>query len=749
MEKSAMQIGSSDIFFDRAGLFLIHNGNEIKLDLIIAKLLEFFLNSPNRAITRDELIEQVWQSKYISDDAINRSISVLRKALGGEQQQYIETIPKVGYRFNNPMPVETKTTHSLPQYFKNKAKTITVAIVAVITTYMVFLYWQKPSISNMQATRQLSTSENAIQDPSKSQRSTSVAVLPFINIGQNPQEDYFVDGLTEEILDKLAKLKHLRVPGRSSSFSFKGKNSKISTVAQELNVAHVLEGSVRKSGGNLRITAQLIDAKTDTHMWSKIYDRELSTNNIFEIQTEIATLVANELDISFNPTELEILNDIPTRSLSAYNEYLLGKQALAKRNVTEINVAVKHFQRALELDRNFAQAYTGLANSYILLTYYGNVPMASTLTKARRIAEKALTLDPLQSDAYASLGLIHSRNGDLKRAEEAFVNAIEFNPNNSTAYHWNSVVLGQKGEFEKQLLFMEKAKSLDPRSNIILSTYADDLSSLGKFDAALAQHHQLIAIDSTFAKSYWDIALLHWSAFGAHGKAVEFFVKALQLSPDNHTSAPVLSFLYLDLGQELLAEKWLTRSIQDNPQSLRTIWAKASLYAYRGENKLAAETVEGLELFFARFKRDHLLEMGEVEQAYDLYATNFPELLKTKPLINSDNYRHAIDFAYVIQLKGDDIIAKTLLEHSQKFIEKIPRLGPYGFLIADVMIHALLNDKKTAITKLRLAITEGWNAEWWYQLKNPNLLSLKEDPDFIAIVSKLKTDMHKKIQKIK
>ncbi len=250
----------------------------------------------------------------------------------------------------------------------------------------------------------------------------SIAVLPFTNMSDDPEQEYFSDGISEEILSALSKLKDLKVAGRTSSFYFKGKNEDLRNVGKALGVAHILEGSVRKAGTQIRITAQLIKADDGFHLWSDTYDRELT--NIFEIQQEIAESITNALRAELSLEEQQRLKAKPTDNLQAYQAFLLGRQKLAKRTSTDLEEAKTQFERAIELDPDYALAYVGLADTYHHLAGYGSLSGEDAITLATPLVEKALELDDQSGEAYASLGLILFNQEKNAAAEEAYQRAF-------------------------------------------------------------------------------------------------------------------------------------------------------------------------------------------------------------------------------------------------------------------------------------------------------------------------------------
>ena len=304
----------------------------------------------------------------------------------------------------------------------------------------------------------------------------SIAVLPFEDFSPNNDQAYFADGIAEELLNVLARVKGLRVASRTSAFSFKEREASISEIAAALNVGHILEGSVRKSGSTLRITAQLIDSQTDQHLWSETYDRPLTAENIFAIQDEISQAIVQELN-----GRLDLIpqtGERQTKSTEAYDAYLRGKEAYRARTADAINESIDWLGRAVTLDPEFAKAHASLARAYILQREYAGLGLNHASFRAKTHIERALALAPgdwevLTESAWLNFGVIYN----ISQAVASFDAAIQANPNNASAHRGRGLLLTNHGENEKAMVSFERARQLDPRLEILLinmsGVYAD------------------------------------------------------------------------------------------------------------------------------------------------------------------------------------------------------------------------------------------------------------------------------------
>ncbi|MGH8041071.1 MAG: tetratricopeptide repeat protein [Rudaea sp.] len=308
----------------------------------------------------------------------------------------------------------------------------------------------------------------------------SIAVLPFINMSGDKANEYFSDGISEEILNVLAQIPKLQVAARTSSFSFKGEHKEVPEIAKELHVRMVLEGSVRKQGERVRITAQLIDASKGFHVWSQIYDRDLK--DIFAIQDEIAKSVANELQVKLADLPRSTVSNAGRKNIEAYDAYLRGLALWQKRGENNLWEAVKQFEQSSRADLKFAQPYAGLALAYVILPDWSvRIAYRDAFALARDNAERALSLDPSLPEAYVALGYL--ADGDRRRetAQALYRRAIALRPSYATAYQWLGNSLWSGGKLEQGEAMLRRASALDPRSSIIANNHGMVLIAMGRF----------------------------------------------------------------------------------------------------------------------------------------------------------------------------------------------------------------------------------------------------------------------------
>lgn len=415
--------------------------------------------------------------------------------------------------------------------------------------------------------------------PSPRVAQKSIAVLPFDNISPDPENEYFSDGLTEEIITHLSQIRSLLVISRTSIMRFKGAKKPIREIAAELGVQYVLEGSVRKHGSDLRITAQLIDAPRDAHLWAEKYGGKLE--DVFAIQEKVAGQIVDALKLTLSPQEQKNLEKRQTENTEAYQLYLKGRFWWNKRTEEGMKHGIDFFNQAIEKDPNYALAYAGLADAYILLQVYCYLSPREAVPKARKAAEKALQLDPLLAEAHASLAHIKSLyDWDWQGTENGFKRAIELNPGYPQAHLWYAISFFlMRGKVEEALVEMKRAQELDPLSLIINNDVGLMHFVAGRYGQAVEEYRRTLEIDPTFFVAHQCLGLTYLE-MGKFEEAVHELKQALVLSKQSAVVLAALGQVYAAAGWARETDEVLTK-LQDlsksryvSPYSIALIYAR-------------------------------------------------------------------------------------------------------------------------------------------------------------------------------
>ncbi|MBI2928408.1 MAG: tetratricopeptide repeat protein [Verrucomicrobia bacterium] len=426
-------------------------------------------------------------------------------------------------------------------------------LLAVAVGWWLVHRWGPATKSIAQSTTNSPTAPTASSAaPAADQK--SIAVLPFVNMSADKDNEYFSDGITEEILNALARTPGLRVAARTSAFSFKGKNETVQRIGEALKVGVVLEGSVRRAGNQLRITVQLIHVADGFHLWSDAFDRK--AEDVFAIQTEVAQRVQEVLKVKLLAGGSPNATLAGTDDLEAYDLYLRARYFWNLRTGADAQRAVGLFQQATEKDPKFAAAYAALGSSYVLLPQYAAVPMRETNPKAQAAARRALELDSRLAEAHAVLGHCAWKDWDRVAAEREYREALRLHPNHSTTHHWYALLLRDQGRTDQALAEIRKAKALDPLSAVIQDNIGEHLYFAGRYEEALAEFDTTLKLSPDFLLAYNGRGRT-FLVQNRIPEAIAEFEKVREKTPDTPFALGELGLAYARAGRTNLARQVL------------------------------------------------------------------------------------------------------------------------------------------------------------------------------------------------
>jgi TolB-like protein/Flp pilus assembly protein TadD len=437
----------------------------------------------------------------------------------------------------------------------------------------------------------------------------SIAVLPFDNLSRDPDNAYFAEGVQDEILTRLAKVADLKVISRTSTQHFKSAPENLPEIAKQLGVTNILEGSVQRAADQVRVNVQLINAMTDAHVWAETYDRKLT--DIFAVESEIAKAIAETLQAKLTGAEKTSIAKAPTVNPEAYELYLRGRFFWNKRTGTDLRKAIDYFNQAIAKDPNYALAYVGLADSYLLLSSYAAVSPGESLPPARSALKKALELDDSLAEAHASFGLLATLELDLHRAINELKRAVELKPNYATAHHWLALAHMTLAQFDPAISEAKRAIELDPLSLVINADTSWIYFSARRYDEAEAQVRKTLEIGPQFflAHYYWGEIL---QSKGRSSDAIAEFQKAFELNNDPYSLA-MRGQVYARNGQKDEAQKILARLNEEAKSHYVPPYALALVQIGLGDKNRAIE---------------------ELEHAYQEHQTNYLFAIKVDPMLD-------------------------------------------------------------------------------------------------------------------
>ena len=543
-------------------------GVKIRVQQQPMKLLEMLLERPGEVVTREELRNRIWADENFGDfdQAVNIAIAKLRNALGdsAESPRYIETLPKRGYRFIAEVSVvdtgnRAKTPESAAGDMTGVEHGIQDQPVALAVAHK---RWRSPSHRSIAAlVVLLSLTILAVwlfrSLERRSAEIRSIAVLPLDNLSGDASQDYFSDGMTDELITDLAKIKALRVISRTSVMRYKGTHTPLPEIARKLKVDAILEGSVLRSGEQVRITAQLIQVPADKHLWAESYEGNLS--DTLALQNKVARAVAEQIRIEVTSQERAELKSVKKIDPEAYEDYLKGRYFWSKRTADGLKKAVDYFNQAIAKDPNYAAAYSGLADTFALLGdwQYALMPTKEAVPKAKAAALKALELDDTLGEAHNSLAFcLDGYDWNFDAAESEFRRAIELNPGYAPAHHWYAWHLALLGRNNDALAEMRRAANLDPLSLNINSDLAE-LLLIARFpDESIQQSRKTIDMDPAFPAAHNQLAQ-GYLAKHMYTEAIEELQKSIQLSGDSPIFTANLARAYVATNRKAEAVELL------------------------------------------------------------------------------------------------------------------------------------------------------------------------------------------------
>ncbi len=597
-------------------------GLRIRVQQQPMKLLEILLERPGEVVTREELRSRVWPSESFGDfdQALNIAVGKLRSALGdsAENPRFIETLPKRGYRFIADVSVVDADVRSRkpesvagdPAALEPKTEPghmVQVAGLSVVPKRRLWPMRRVVVLALVLGLLILSVWLFRSHGPAPT-GIRSLAVLPLENLSGDASQNYFADGMTDELITDLAQISALRVISRTSVMAYKGARKPLPQIARELNVDAVVEGSVLRSGDQVRITAQLIEASTDKHLWSQSYEGEL--RNTLALQKRVASAIADQIRINLTPQEQAALKNVRIVNPEAYESFLKGRYFWNKRTADGLKVALAYFNEAIEEDPKYAQAYSGLADTYALLGdwQYAVMTPKEAFPKAKAAAIKALELDSTLGEAHNSLAFVlDGFDWDLDAGGKEFRRAIELNPGYATAHHWYAWHLSLLGRFDEAIAEMRKAENLDPLSLIINADLAELLGLAHSYDESIRQSRKTIEMDPNFALAHNQLAQAYLEKH-MNDEAVAELRKAVQLSGNSPTCIANLARAYVASGKKSEAVKLLGDLKKSSNPGYSNASEIAMIYASLGDTDQAMNWLEkGYE---ERFNPGVLLRPG-------------------------------------------------------------------------------------------------------------------------------------------
>ncbi|HXY23534.1 MAG TPA: winged helix-turn-helix domain-containing protein [Candidatus Acidoferrum sp.] len=602
-----------DFELDQGAFELRRKGRAVRLERIPLELLFLLVERRGLLVGRDEILERVWGKDVFvdADNSINTAVRKIRQALGDnpEEPRYVQTVSGKGYRFAAavvaPSPTLTQTPAEPP--FEVKAASTTPPSKHPLRNWLV---WVGIVLLLGAAAGVASLLLRQEQKPGSTR--IMLVVLPFVNLSGDPLQEYFADGMTEEMITQLGSLdpEHLGVIARTSSMQYKHTQKRASEIAQELRVDYLLEGSVRREGDRVRVTGQLIRASDETHLWAGDFDRELQ--DLLRLQSDVALAISSKIQLSLAGPTRTRLAGAPTLNPEAHEAYLRGLLAAELRTKESMRHAIEEYEKAIRLDPNYAAAYAELARVYSLASVPRALSVVDSMPKARDAALKAISLDDSLGEGYTILGFIKAHyEFDWSGAEHEFLRGVELSPNDPYAHmFYSNSYLSPLGRHEEAIAEMEKAIAIDPFSGPVQSFLGRTYLWAKRYDEALAQFKKCAQLFPGLAINQERLAQLY-TYTGKFDEAIEAETKARLLSGEDPRNAlkkeDELRKALKEGGPRAYWMKVLeySRSEENPPEAYRGPYGEGIIYARMGEKEKALDSLE-------KALDEHTLAMTEI-----------------------------------------------------------------------------------------------------------------------------------------
>jgi TolB-like protein/DNA-binding winged helix-turn-helix (wHTH) protein/Tfp pilus assembly protein PilF len=737
----------------------VYSGDtETSLQPQVMQLLVFMAEHPGEVISIERMIDEVWLGKPMTSGSVYNALNALRKAFDDStsQPRYIKTIPRLGYQLiaevqQTGAPASAGDSAVATGTGRNFGPASIIGLVVLILA-IVILAWVNGWLNAVSGTATLT-----VPVPEK-----SIAVLPFANRSQLEQDIYFTDGIHEELLSRLSGIEDLKVTSRTSVMHFRNSELTLPEIAKVLSVANILEGRVQRSGDQIRISVQLIDAQSDKHLWSETYDRELTVDNLFAIQSEISAEIAQALNSEFmSENEMQALS-LPTSSLDAYDSYLRGRQLIANRNAEDTRAAQLAFLQAVETDPEFAQAWVGVANATMLINFNDLVVTPEGREKHWQAVQKALALDAQLAEAQASLGMYYVQAGDPQKAQEAFLHSIALNPNYAQAYHWYSLsyaggvtqqgaTRGNPANASRQLALLYKASELDPLSSIIQLNIGEVLLNSGRYDDAMAVFQRLLQYKPDFRLGLVYVARLHWWN-GRLAESLKWLRKLPGIGLETRQSRLSQADAILSLNDEAaFNEVKAILSEEDDTVHWRRILIEHRIAFTQGDfeqtlavlDNLPDETAGHPWIMESRLLTHVAMEQWqEARQVFTQLRSGLADPGQWGSLVKTYGRMPGSCLAAAILVEtGDQALGDELLLQSLHYREVIlPTLMEDTDFGSDLVICYLVSGAyEQALGFYERRVAHGHILDWWELRHLPWWEPVRENPRFLALVQRIES----------
>ena len=731
----------SDLTLDLERRLLTRGGRPIKLTKLSFKVLQALVQAAPALISHDDLIDQVWgPRRVITPDNLSQRMKTLRQSLGDDPNQpiYVEGVRGEGYRLVPEANIqEAQASSRSSRQGPSSRLLVTLVVLALAVGYIAFdKFVLEPVEDEQLAESARQEGRSAVLTESFGDK--SIAVLPFVNLSSESSNQFFADGIHDDLLTRISNIQNIKTISRTSVMTYRNSNKSLRNIAKELRVSTILEGGVQRAGDQVRINLQLIDAESDAHLWAQTFTRELTAKNVFAVQAEISEAVAGALKVVLSADERSQLGKQPTANLQALDAYFMGNQLFNETTSESIGKAILSYQAAIRLDPDFALAYSKQASALLAQVGASGLPDKAQLEKSRPLIDKAILLDPQSSEAFTALGSWYRRSDNTEKAIQAYEQAIALGPNNAYALvNYGSLILWEMSDPDSAIKLFRRAIELDPQNIVLKRQLARAMPSVGQAGEGIRILESIIAEHPDSAAGHRNLAELYSSWEFRHDKGIKALRRAFVLDPNHPPNSYWNAIIHWRLGDYDNTSLWMhhvARLVPDPEEA----------HVYAGWAFIAQRDLENAREEFYRSNSDSSLfwlgifylgsvdsaegRAGEAIERYKDYAAKFDGRK------SNVNFHYGISAIKAYQALGKQENAQALIDRLLSAIDASPSLAYHDSAIHDASIYALAGQEDAAIATLEGWVRRGGATSLLQQDIRHGLGVLADDPRYQAIV---------------
>jgi TolB-like protein/DNA-binding winged helix-turn-helix (wHTH) protein/predicted Zn-dependent protease len=730
----------SDLTLDLDRHLLTRGGEPVKLTKLSFKALQVLVQAAPALISHDELIDQVWgPRRVITLDNLAQRIKTLRQSLGDDPNEpvYIEGVRGEGYRLVPEVRIQPPQTSSHASV-RTGPRILVAGLVAILAGLLIWLALDRPYLTEGKSVTTPANFAPAEVPIAQRERQPAIAVLPFANLSEDPANLFFTDGIHDDLLTRISKIQDIKTISRTSVMTYRDSDKKLGTIAKELGVSTILEGGVQRSGDQVRINLQLIEAETDAHVWAQTYTRKLTATNVFVIQAEIAEAVAGVLQAILTDDERGQLEKFPTTNLQALDAYFMGNQYYNQATSEGYTKAIEAYQRAVELDPQFSSAYSKQALAVLEQVWNTGFPNKDQLEKSRPLIDRAILLDPQSSEAFTALGRWYAHFGDIQEAERAYEQAMALEPSSVIALvNYGNLVQWNKSDPASAIELYERAIELDPQNISLRVQLAEAMRTVGRIDEGIRIMEGIIEGQPESAAGYRVLASLYSDGKFRHDKGIRAMRRAFELDLNHPMNSFGNAYMHWRLGDYDNTALWMNHIAKLVPDS-------EEARVYRGWAFIAQRNFESArEEFESSNSRSFFYWVGifylgavdtaegRPEDAIERY-TDYASEFDGRP--SNANFYFGIAAVKAYRAMGEQEKAQALIDQLISTLEASPPLTYHDSAIHEASIYALAGQTETAIAILEEWVNRGGATASLQQNIRHGLDVLKDDPRYQSIL---------------